>query len=680
MRIFATMLKKIASLLIVCTGALSASAQVNADQVITIGRNVLSMDDYMLAIQYFNLAIKAKPYLSDPYYLRAVAKLSLDDLKGAEEDCSLAIERNKYKADAYKLRGFVRQQTGRDSLAVEDYNIGLRYTPLDKYFLYYKAVALTELKKFEVADSAYSTLLRAYPSFEDGYIARARTNLMRADTLSALADIEKALKITKNSVNAYLMRAEIEANRHEWPAAGEDINEALRLMPKETNLYINRAFIRYNDDDYFGAMSDYNYALELDPMNIAARFNRGLLRYEVKDLVNAAEDFGKVLELEPRNFPALYNRGLVWLELNENKKALSDFETIIRRYPKFYPVYYAIAQACQNLGDMRGAVRSAHYAEELVKDYVENPEKNPLDRPTIAIGRTNRSGSDASSEEDEEEVMNRFNQLVTISATKETEMAYNEKIRGRVQDRDVRVDLQPMYGVGFFDNHSALRSTSNYFRELDDFNKAGYLDATIYLSNSASGSEHADDLFERVESYSRVIETGRGRPADYFARGISYAALRDYEQAIKDLTKAIEMSDGNFAIAYMARGFANAGLATLHDSKTAEDAVESRMNHQLSKGAKSSAIADFDMVLKMNPRQIYAWLNKGNIYYKADDYTSALQCFSEAIKINPDFGEAYFNRALAYLKAGNRQQAFADLSRAGELGILASYNVLKRMK
>lgn len=70
------------------------------------------MDDYMLAIQYFNLAIKAKPYLSDPYYLRAVAKLNLDDLKGAEEDCSLAIERNKYKSDAYKLRGFVRQQTG----------------------------------------------------------------------------------------------------------------------------------------------------------------------------------------------------------------------------------------------------------------------------------------------------------------------------------------------------------------------------------------------------------------------------------------------------------------------------------------------------------------------------------------------------------------------------------------
>ena len=46
--------------------AVPVSAQVNAEQVLNIGRNVLSMDDYMLSIQYFNQAIKAKPYLAEP--------------------------------------------------------------------------------------------------------------------------------------------------------------------------------------------------------------------------------------------------------------------------------------------------------------------------------------------------------------------------------------------------------------------------------------------------------------------------------------------------------------------------------------------------------------------------------------------------------------------------------------
>ena len=37
----------------------------------------------MLAIQYFNQAIKARPYLADPYFLRAFGQLNLEDYKGA---------------------------------------------------------------------------------------------------------------------------------------------------------------------------------------------------------------------------------------------------------------------------------------------------------------------------------------------------------------------------------------------------------------------------------------------------------------------------------------------------------------------------------------------------------------------------------------------------------------------
>ena len=92
-------------------------SQVNAEQVLSIGKNVLSMEDYMLSIQYFNQAIKAKPYLSEAYFFRGLAKLYLEDYRGAEEDCTLALERNKFRTEAYKVRGFARQAMGLDSLA-----------------------------------------------------------------------------------------------------------------------------------------------------------------------------------------------------------------------------------------------------------------------------------------------------------------------------------------------------------------------------------------------------------------------------------------------------------------------------------------------------------------------------------------------------------------------------------
>lgn len=65
---------------------LLGKAQLNADGVITIGRNALYYEDYALSIQYFNQVIQAKPYLYEPYYYRAVAKYYLGDYTGAASD------------------------------------------------------------------------------------------------------------------------------------------------------------------------------------------------------------------------------------------------------------------------------------------------------------------------------------------------------------------------------------------------------------------------------------------------------------------------------------------------------------------------------------------------------------------------------------------------------------------
>jgi len=81
-------MKKIILAAFIIFSSLSASAQVNTDRVMMIGKNALYFEDYVLAIQYFNQVIMAKPYLADPYYFRALAKFMLDDFKGAEEDAT----------------------------------------------------------------------------------------------------------------------------------------------------------------------------------------------------------------------------------------------------------------------------------------------------------------------------------------------------------------------------------------------------------------------------------------------------------------------------------------------------------------------------------------------------------------------------------------------------------------
>lgn len=662
----------------------SLKSQINAEQVLTIGRNVLSMDDYMLAIQYFNQAIKAKPYLADPYFFRALAKLNLDDYAGAEEDCSLAIENNKFKTEAYKLRGFARQMQGKDSLAVEDYNVGLAYNPIDKNFLFYKAIALTELKKFNEADSTFNTLLRNYPRFDEGFSARARFNMERQDTLAALDDIEKALSLSKAQLNPYLMKAEIFWKRQNWDKAGEALDAAIRLHPEIADLYVNRAFVRYNSDDFFGAMSDYNYAIEIEPQNSAAYFNRGLLRYEVKDLSNAESDMAEVIKLNPDNVHAYFNRGLIRLEEEKYREALSDFKFIEKKYPRFYPIYYAMAEAERNLGHNQAAANLYKTGEGMVAGYVKDPEKNPLDRPAIAATQSNsvRKNGD-NDEESEDDVMERFNHLVTITQPGDGNLSYNERIKGRVQDRNVNVEMEPSYALTIASPAESLKSVSNYFRELDDLNQMRILNRTIYLSPGLQSSDYNSMMSDLFDIANRLENTddSKMRPADHLLLGVVQTMLKNYDGALESLDKAIAINPG-FTVAYMARGYARYAdaVSEIKMAKESKDEQEAFLDRTAYSSHLQEAMADFDKVLSLNPRLVYAWFNKGNIYYEAGDYTSAMQAYNEAIKLDPEFGEAYFNRGLSYLSAGNKNQAFADLSKAGELGVIPSYNILKRMK
>lgn len=698
---------------IICTlifpGAFATYAQVDAEQVTRIGRNVLAMDDYLLSIQYFNLAIKAKPYLSDPYYYRAVAKLMLDDFKGAEEDCSLAIDRNKFRYEAYRVRGFARLRLGQDSAAVEDFDIGLKYIPNDRYFLFYKALAQSDAKEYQEADSTFRTLMRHHPKFEDGLAAYSRMLLSKGDTTAAYESAENALRVSNNLLYPYLVKADIEQSRHQWKEAAASLSEALRLEPRETSLYINRAFMRYNDDDLFGAMADYNYAIDLEPDNRAAIYNRALLRMQVLDLTNALNDFTTILSWDPDNFPARYNRVMINIEFDNYNAAISDLRYILRKYPRFYQGYYTLAEIYRRLGNERLFFENFHKANDIATRYVTNPGKYQLDRPSIEPGSSisvdkSDMSSSLSPDETQVDLASQLNKLITINndsdMSEEQTPGKKSKIHGKVQDIELRAEPQPLYAFTFTDTKSELRPASNFFRELDRLNTSGGTASAIYLSNdpgSQSDASQLQTLFDLTAALEDKVHKGQMQPADYLTLGVAETLLKNYEAALADLDKAVA-SNPLFAAPLFQRAYTSLIAAeassrisdSFDDSNmpgqakpstpTASTSQSDRMLAEAERTAKyRKAIDDLDAALRIDPQLAYAWYNKGCIYYALHNYTDALQCYNEAIRINPDFGNAWYNRALTYMQLGNREEAAKGLSKAGELGVVPAYNALKRL-
>ena len=134
-------------------------AQINTDRVMAIGRNALYFEDYVLSIQYFNQVINAKPYLSEPYFFRGLAKINLDDFQGAESDCTEAIERNPFVVNVYQVRGLARIQQDKLDGAINDYLMALNLDPENINLWHNLALCRIRQKDYEQAKNDLDQLI-----------------------------------------------------------------------------------------------------------------------------------------------------------------------------------------------------------------------------------------------------------------------------------------------------------------------------------------------------------------------------------------------------------------------------------------------------------------------------------------------------------------------------------------
>lgn len=664
---------------------LCVRAQVNTDQVMRIGCNVLYFEDYVLSIQYFNQVIQAKPYLAQPYFYRAIAKLNLDDYRGAEADASMAIEHNPFITDAYEVRGVARQNQGKIREAISDYEKALSMLPENRQILFNKALAEEEIRDYDAALNSFATLLRAHPGFGNGYVGRAKTLLATGDTVRAKEDLDKALSINKNLTNAYLIRADIAINSDgDYAAALADMDEAIKLQPKYAGFFINRAFLRYKLDDYFGAMADYDYAIELDPLNGVAHFNRGLLRSEVHDVNNAIDDFTRVLSLSPDDYRALYNRALLYNEIHEYKNALADLDRVIAVCPDFAGAYFVRSEIYHASGDLRKAEADYKRSTALARTPVPVADIKG-DVVASSAGKVSDAMADEqNATESQEEVAARFTSLLTIRNDTDLEQEFNNSsIRGKVQDRNITVEAEPMFTMSYYTSPTELKESGYFIKEVDDLNATRMLRFLVMVTNhepQLSDEAQIRKHFESIEYYNSLLSTRTARSVDYFGRAMDFMTIRNYKAAIGDLDKAVALTP-DFTLAYLLRAIARyrqmeVDRAAIVPDPTAADIHVAASNAKVS---MNEVLSDLDKVIELSPRMAIAYYNKGNLYLSANDYTSALSAYNRAIELKPDLGEAYYNRGYVYFRLGNKDAGSADLSKAGELGILPSYNLLKRM-
>ena len=90
------------------------------------------------------------------------------------------------------------------------------------------------------------------------------------------------------------------------------------------------------------------------------------------------------------------------------------------------------------------------------------------------------------------------------------------------------------------------------------------------------------------------------------------------------------------------------------------------------------AIADYNKAIELKLDYAQAYNNRGGVWIKKGDYEKAIDDFNKAIEINPKYTGAYYNRGDAYFSLDNKSSACDDWRKACELGNCEVLNWAKK--
>ncbi|MGC3979128.1 MAG: tetratricopeptide repeat protein [Paludibacteraceae bacterium] len=654
--------------------------QWNTDRILTIGKNALYFEDYVLSIQYFNQVIKIKPYLPEPYMFRGMAKINLEDYLGAEQDCTEAIEINPFVPQAYYARGYARNKLGKFAEAIADFNKALEFSPNNAAIVANRMESYERKGDYEAAINDLNMYRRLDPKTTGVDYEIGRIHLERKDTIAALSAFDKYIASDTLSALGYSIRALLRMQKKDDKGAYEDYTNAIKRKSNFAGDYINRGILNVQQNNFKLALSDYNDAIKYDPKSILAYYNRGLLRANLGDNNNAIGDLTKVVEMDTTNYEARLQKAYLELKVGDLNGAIKDFNVILKKYPFFVPAYYGIAEAKKKGGHKREAEQYNYlgFQIESNKDYYKRKQS------IVAKNQMAKEAQLLKSKGNEINIFDKFS--ADLNDSKEVTNKYGNGLRGNVQNTFVEVVLEKNFVLSYYSKTDDVRRTNTYYPAISQYNSEKRLPSPLKITNSeiALTPELINVHFEEINRLTAKIADATNDPDLYFARALEFALVQDFNSAIDDLNKVILLKN-NFTMAYFTRGNLRYKLIEYQNNTQSTDADQKTTKNSLSVSDKYKVdfemiMRDYDKTIELNPDFSFAYFNKANVLCTLKDYKTTLKFYSKAIEIDPDFAEAYFNRGLTYFYLNDKNSGNLDISKAGELGVYKAYNILKRIQ
>ena len=220
----------------------------------------------------------------------------------------------------------------------------------------------------------------------------------------------------------------------------------------------------------------------------------------------------------------------------------------------------------------------------------------------------------------------------------------DSRLKVRPIDAPADKSIQPAQPKA--DLEKVLSKLVEIFRKDDFLASLGY----YLIAHIVSG--------ERPEMAIRFCDRATKRNPDlveaYCLRGINYVQLRQYEPAVRDLNKFIEMHQkqcrGSLAQCPHHKDLPpefKKDLEIVNDllilwAHTGRGVAYAKL------GRHQAAIKDLNKAVRVDPKNAHTYNSLGEVYRLSGDYEAAIRSYRQAVELDPEHPAAYYNLGLTY--------------------------------
>jgi len=252
-----------------------------------------------------------------------------------------AIVLDSGNAEAYYYRGLIYYKLEKLDLALQDFDLALRYDSTLSIVHIYKGFTYRNQGMMEDAVNEFNVYLTSNPSDTSAY--------------------------------SYILRGKWKQQSGDFEGAEDDYDIAVALKPIEEKYYYHRFLSMYNKKAYLMALKEIDKVLALNSEFYGYYFYKGNTLFYLGRYEESIEFYNKSLSFNDYNADAYFQRGQAYELLNVHPEAIESYNMAIIMNPNDGVYYSKRGNSKYTHGDKMGACDDWDHANTL--GYYEDYEK-----------------------------------------------------------------------------------------------------------------------------------------------------------------------------------------------------------------------------------------------------------------------------------------------------------------